>query len=73
MPKTIEQGAQAVVDAWADRIAAMGPDVAAGIATCAACLAADRQLAKHDRKFAAAQADAIWRALRRNQGLGTAH
>jgi len=65
MPKTIDPEALAVLDAWADKVAVREPDIAAGLAAYAACLAADRRLAKHDREFAAAQAEAIWRALRR--------
>ena len=53
------------LDEWADRIAALEADVAAGVASYAKGLAGDKRLAKADRQFAAAQADAIRRAVRR--------
>ena len=55
----------AALDAWADQIAGLEGDVAAGVAAYSKRLAADRRLSADDRKFAAAQADAIRRALRR--------
>jgi hypothetical protein len=65
MKRPNDPEAQAALDAWADKIAALEPDVAAGVAAYAGRLASDRRLAKDDRRFAAAQADAIRRALRR--------
>lgn len=56
---------QQALDDWADRIAALEPDVVAGVATQAKRLAADRRLPAADRRFAKAQADAIARAVRR--------
>ncbi len=53
------------LDEWADRIAALEADVAAGVASYAKRLAGDKRLGKPDRQFAAAQADAIRRAVRR--------
>lgn len=53
------------LDDWADRIAALEPAVSAGMASYAKRLAGDKRLAKADRQFAAAQADAIRRAIRR--------
>lgn len=65
MSKPNNLDTQAALDAWADKIAALESDVAAGVAAYAGRLAADRRLTKDDRQFAAAQADAIRRALRR--------
>ena len=65
MTKPIDPEAQAALDEWADKIAALKPDVAAGVAAYAGRLASDRRLSADDRQFAAAQADAIRRALRR--------
>lgn len=65
MKKTTDLDTQAALDAWADKIAALESDVAAGVAAYAGRLAADRRLTKDDRQFAAAQADAIRRAVRR--------
>ena len=65
MTKPVDTEAQVALDAWADKIADLEAEVAAGVAAYAAGLAADRRLAADDRRFAAAQADAIWRALRR--------
>lgn len=65
MKRAIDPEAQAALDAWADKIAALEADVAAGVAAYAGRLASDRRLSADDRQFAAAQADAIRRALRR--------
>jgi hypothetical protein len=53
------------LDDWADQIAALEPEVSAGLASYAKRLAGDKRLAKADRLFATAQADAIRRAIRR--------
>lgn len=63
--KPIDPEAQLALDTWADKIAALEADVAASVVAYAGRLADDRRLAKDDRRFAAAQADAIKRALRR--------
>jgi hypothetical protein len=63
-PMSNEESGKAL-DEWAERIAALEPDVAAGVASYAKRLAGDTRLAKADRQFAAAQADAIRRAIRR--------
>lgn len=63
---------KAALDAWADSVAALEPDLAAGVASYANRLAADPRLAKADRDFAKAQAEAIRRALRRAKTRPTA-
>ena len=65
MNQQTDPEAPASLDAWADKIAALEPDVAAGVARYAARLAADRRLGKADRDLATAQADAVRRAVRR--------
>ncbi|HUY36723.1 MAG TPA: hypothetical protein VMV69_28575 [Pirellulales bacterium] len=61
MKKTNHEG----LDEWADKIAALEPDVPAAVARYALRLASDRRLPKDDRDFAKAQADAVRRAVRR--------
>ncbi len=68
MKKKTDPEALAALDAWADKIAALEPDVAAGVAAWATTLATDRRLSKVDRDFAQAQLDAVRRALRRAKG-----
>ncbi len=68
MKRPTDLEAQAALDAWADSIAALEPDVAAGVAAYAGRLASDRRLSADDRHFAAEQANAIRRALRRAKG-----
>jgi len=72
MKERTDPEAQAALDAWADKIAALEPDVAAGVARYAARLAADRRLGKADRDLATAQVDAIRRAVRRAKGKAAA-
>ena len=67
MSKRNAPEAVAALDAWAEQIAALEADVAAGVAAYSKRLAADRRLSADDREFAAAQADAIRRALRRSK------
>jgi hypothetical protein len=71
MSKNKRPKALAALDAWAEQIAGLEADVAAGVAAYSKRLAADRRLSAEDRKFAAAQADAIRRALRRIRAKGT--
>ncbi|HUY37172.1 MAG TPA: hypothetical protein VMV69_30965 [Pirellulales bacterium] len=68
MKKKTDPEAQAALDAWADKIAALEPDIAAEVARVATRLAADRRIPKVDRDFAQAQVDAVRRALRRAKG-----
>lgn len=63
-PMSDESSGKALDD-WADRIAALEPEVSAGMASYAKRLAGDKRLAKADRQFATAQADALRRAIRR--------
>lgn len=65
MTKPIDRETKAALNGWADKIAALEPEVAAGVAAYAGRLAADRRLSADDRQFAAAQADAVRRAVRR--------
>jgi hypothetical protein len=67
MTKPTDPEAQAAMDEWADKIAALEADVAAGVMALASRMASDRRLAADDRRFAKSQADAVRRALRRTK------
>lgn len=56
---------KAVMDEWADKIAALEADVSRGVMALALRMASDRRLSADDRRFAQSQADAVRRALRR--------
>lgn len=62
--ETMSESREAL-DEWADKVAALEPEVSNGIAAYAKRLAADRRLRKADREFAEAQVKAIRRAVRR--------
>ena len=53
------------LDDWADKIAALEPELVNGIQSLAKRLASDKRLRQADRDFAQSQADAIRRAVRR--------
>ena len=59
-----EDGSQAMDD-WAEKVAALEPEVADGILSLTRRLAGDKRLRQADRDFAQAQVDAICRAVRR--------
>ena len=50
---------------WADKIAALEPEVVDGVVSSSKRLAGDNRLRQADRDFAQAQVDAIRRAARR--------
>ena len=65
MKRTTDPEAQAALDEWAAKVAALEPEVIRATIAYASRLAADRRLSTDDRRFAAAQADAVRRAMRR--------
>lgn len=61
----VKDDTEQTLDEWANRIAALEPEVRDGIMAQVQRLASDRRLPKIDREFAKSQADAIRRALKR--------